>query len=128
MLVIRLQRVGRKHQPSYRVVVAERRSKLKAPPVEDLGFYNPFDKKAGLVKERIQHWLKIGAKASPTAHNLFVKNGVVEGPKLKIYMKKKIVEAVSETPAPTPAAATETAPTENIVQETPTESSETAQS
>ncbi len=48
MLAIKLQRGGKKHQPSYRLVVAEKRSKMAAPPVEDLGTYNPFTKKAVL--------------------------------------------------------------------------------
>lgn len=88
MLTIRLQRIGRKHQPSYRLVVSERRSKLGGPPVEDLGYYNPFSKAIGFKQERIQHWLGIGAKATVTVHNLFVKQGVVSGPKMKISMKK----------------------------------------
>ena len=39
MLAIKLQKIGKKHQPSFRLVIAEKRSKLGGPPVEDLGFY-----------------------------------------------------------------------------------------
>lgn len=89
MLIIRFQRVGRRHQPSYRLVVAEKRSKLGGPPAEDFGFYNPFSKKAEIKKERAEHWLKIGAKPTATVHNLLVKQGIVSGPKAKIKIKIK---------------------------------------
>ncbi len=45
MLMLKLKRIGKKHQPSFRIVVAEGRSKLGGPPVEDLGSYNAFTKK-----------------------------------------------------------------------------------
>ena len=41
MLAIKLKRIGKKHQPSYRIVVAEKRSKLNGRYVEDLGWLNP---------------------------------------------------------------------------------------
>lgn len=97
MLIIRLQRVGKKHQPSYRIVVAERRSKLGGPPVEDLGSYSPFTKAVAVKKERVLHWMKNGAKPSVTIHNLLIKNKILEGKKLPVYMKKKTV-VVAEAP------------------------------
>lgn len=94
MLTIRLQRVGKRHQPGYRVVVAPKRSKLGGPPVEDLGSYNPQSKKAAISKDRLLYWLGVGAKPSVTTHNLFVSNGLVSAPKLPIKMKKaKLAEA-----------------------------------
>ena len=48
MLAIKLQRVGKKHQPGYRLVVAEKRSKMLAPPVEDLGSYSPKTKQVNV--------------------------------------------------------------------------------
>ena len=68
MLAIKLQRIGKKHQPSYRIVVAERRSKMAAPPVEDLGSYNPFTKAFAVKKDRVAHWMKMGAQPTVTAH------------------------------------------------------------
>src|SRR3990167_6915922 len=93
MLVIRLQRVGRRHQPSYRLVVSERRSKLGGPPVEDLGSYNPFSKTIAFKQERISHWMSIGAKPTVTVHNLLVKQGIVGGPKIKISIPKAEVKS-----------------------------------
>jgi small subunit ribosomal protein S16 len=88
MLAIRLNRIGKKHQPSYRLVVSERRSKLGGPPAEDLGFYNPFTKATGFRQERIRYWLGIGAKPTVTVHNLLVKQGIIEGEKIKLSIKK----------------------------------------
>lgn len=93
MLAIRLNRIGRKHQPSYRLVVSERRSKLGGPPVEDLGFFNPFTKTFAFKQERVKHWLGIGAKPTVTVHNLLVKQGVISGPKFKVSMKKAEVKS-----------------------------------
>ena len=89
MLAIKLQRVGKKHQPSFRVVVAERRSKTGAPPVEDLGSYNPLTKQVNLTKERILHWLKVGARPTATVHNLLAREKVLEAAKVPIPTRKK---------------------------------------
>jgi len=105
MLAIKLQRIGKKHQPSYRVVVAEKRSKMAAPPVEDLGSYNPFTKTATVKKERVLHWVKMGAQPTITAHNLLVKQGIVTTPKIAIKMPKAVANVVEEkTTAPVEAA------------------------
>jgi small subunit ribosomal protein S16 len=109
MLAIKLQRIGKKHQPSFRIVVAEKRSKLGAPPVEDLGVYNPRTKAVAVDKEQVTHWLKVGAKATPTVHNLLVRAGAVAGPKVGIKIRKPraVTTAptapVAETPAKTEA-------------------------
>jgi len=89
MLVIRLQRIGKKHQPSYRIVVVERRSNMAGPPVEDLGSYNVKEKKAHVNAERVRYWLGVGARPSDTMHNLFVREGVIEGKKIAVHKKKK---------------------------------------
>lgn len=87
MLTIRLQRAGKKHQPSFRLVVAERRSKLVGPPTEDLGSYDIFEKKAAFKRDRVLHWLKMGAQATASVHNLLVKEGVIAAPKRKIPIR-----------------------------------------
>ena len=88
MLAIRFKRVGRKHQPSFRIVVAEKRSKRDGLSIDDIGFYNPITKEFGVKKERLEHWLKVGAKPTPTVHNLLVNHKLVSGPKIKIKTKK----------------------------------------
>jgi len=104
MLAIKLQRIGKKHQPSYRLVVAEKKSKMAAPPVEDLGSYNPFTKATNVKKERILHWIKMGAQPTVTVHNLLVKGGVVTAPKMAVKMKKKAAPAGGAAEAAAPAA------------------------
>jgi small subunit ribosomal protein S16 len=114
MLVIRLQRIGKKHQPSFRIVVAERRSKLGSPPVEDLGFYNSFSKAANVNKERLEHWLKVGAKPTVTVNNFLVKNKVLSVAKLAVKTRRAKGEAeklVAEPQkSPIPVAPTEAPP------------------
>jgi len=88
MLAIRFKRVGRKHQPSFRIVVAEKRSKRDGLSIDDIGFYNPITKEFGVKKERLEHWLKFGAKPTPTVHNLLVNHKLISGPKIKIKTKK----------------------------------------
>ena len=99
MLVIRLQRIGKKHQPSYRIAVAERRSKLGAPPAEDLGSYNAFSKAMNVNKERLEHWIKVGAKPTVTLNNLFVSKGILSSAKIPVKMKKVQVAEQAQTPA-----------------------------
>jgi small subunit ribosomal protein S16 len=103
MLAIKLQRIGKKHQPSYRVVVAEKRSKMAAPPVEDLGSYDPRTKAMTVKKERVLHWVTMGAQPTITANNLLVKGGVITGVKIAIKMPKAVAKPVVEKKAAAPA-------------------------
>ncbi len=72
MLMIRLARFGAKKKPSYRVVVIEKQQARDGRAVEVVGYYNPVTKPAtvNLKHERIQHWLKVGAKPSDTVARL----------------------------------------------------------
>jgi small subunit ribosomal protein S16 len=97
MLAIKLQRIGKKHQPSYRLVVAEKRSKMIAPPIEDLGTYNPVGKTITFKKDRILHWLKMGAQPTVTVHNFLVKESIISKAKLPVKMKKPVAKPVAET-------------------------------
>ncbi len=99
MLVIRLQRRGKKHQPTYRVVVGEKKSKLKGEQLEELGWVDDFQKKSSFKKDRILYWLKIGAKLSPTINNLLVDAKIIEGKKVKIKFPKKLEAKTVSQPA-----------------------------
>ena len=89
MLNIRFQRVGKKNQPYFRIVLIEHTRKVGGKYKEMLGSYNPRTKALQLGRERVQYWLSKGVKASPTAHNLFVKEGVVAGPKVQAWKPKR---------------------------------------
>ncbi len=96
MLAIKLQRIGKKHQPSYRLVVAERRSKMPAPPVEDLGTYNPATKALQAKKDRVSYWVGVGAQPTVSVLNLLVKNRVLALPKKAVKIgKPKKAEAAA---------------------------------
>jgi len=111
MLAIKLQRIGKKHQPSYRVVVAEKRSKMAAPPVEDLGAYNPRNKAITIEKARLLHWMKMGAQPTTTLHNLLVERKMITAEKRAVKMKKKAAaETAAPAEAPKAAAPKEEAP------------------
>ena len=76
MLSIRMTRVGSKKKPFFRVVLSEARSGLLGDVVENLGTYNPRSKPAvfNVNKERIEHWLKNGARPSSSVKTLLAKH------------------------------------------------------
>lgn len=96
MLAIKLKRIGKKHQASFRVIVAEKRSKLQGRFVEDLGWFNPRSDEFNLDKERAAHWLKVGAAPTASVHNLLIKNGVIQGKKISVHKKSKVEKIESE--------------------------------
>jgi len=91
MLVIRFFRVGKKNQPSFKIVVTDKRRPTKAGRfVEEIGFWNPITKEKVLKKERILYWLSVGAQPSPSIYNLLISEKMIEGKKIPKQKKKKI--------------------------------------
>ena len=69
MLAIRMTRHGTKKRPFFHIVVADSRSPRDGRFIEKLGTYNPLlprehATRITLDKERIAHWLKVGAQPS----------------------------------------------------------------
>lgn len=62
MLKIKLKPTGKIHQRSFRIVVAEKRSKYNGNYVEDLGFYTPQSNTVNIDQEKLAKWLKNGAQ------------------------------------------------------------------
>lgn len=111
MLTIRLTRKGKKNQPFFRVVVIDkRRSSKGGRAVEVLGYVDPLTKKKSLKKERVLHWLKNGAKASPTVHNLLVSEKIIEAKKINVSKNPKKKEGENASLAATPTAPIASAP------------------
>ncbi len=83
MLAIKLSRVGKKKQPSFRLLVLEKSKDPWGDYLENVGFYNPKarPKVIQLKAERIKYWLSRGAQPTSTVHNLLVSQGVLEGTK-----------------------------------------------
>jgi small subunit ribosomal protein S16 len=125
MLVIRFFRAGKKNQPSFKIVVTDKRkSSVKGRYVEEVGFFDPINDKKFLRTERIKYWLSVGAKPSATVHNLFISEKIIEGKKIGKFKKskKKPSEAKATTgkeekKAEAPAAAVTTAPAVPTVKE-----------
>ncbi len=70
MVTIRLSRYGRKKAPFYRVVAVDSTKKATGEVLEFLGFWNPVKKETKFEKEKIQAWIKKGAKLSATVEKL----------------------------------------------------------
>ncbi len=89
MLVIRLQRTGKRNQPFFRIVLAEKTAPPKGKFLEKLGFVNPLKKERKVNAERIKYWLSKGVQVSDTVYNILVEEKVIEGEKRKIKIKPK---------------------------------------
>jgi small subunit ribosomal protein S16 len=74
MVTIRLSRGGANKRPFYHIVVADHRRAANGKYIERIGFFNPLatekEEKLRLDKERMQHWLGKGAKASDRVTDL----------------------------------------------------------
>ncbi len=89
MLKIRLQRIGRKNEPAFRLVVTDSKNAAQSGKfLEILGSHTVKTDVVSFDKDRIQHWIKMGAQPSATAHNMLVKEGIVEGKKKNVLSKK----------------------------------------
>ncbi|MDP3953887.1 MAG: 30S ribosomal protein S16 [bacterium] len=126
MLKIRLQRVGKRGQAFFRLVVKEHTERAKGEYLELLGSYDPHKNKVNAKVDRVKHWLSKGAQMSPTVNNLLVARNLVEGDKIKIKLKpsKKVVEEPAAPKAPVKVEAGEPQPEEvkvEAVEEKPVE-------
>jgi small subunit ribosomal protein S16 len=101
MLKIRLQRVGRKHEPSFRLVLTDSKNSTKSGRFNEiLGSYDP-RKKSDLIKaDRIKHWLSVGARPTDTVHNLLVTHKVIDAKKKNVLPKKTYTPPTVEEEAP----------------------------
>jgi small subunit ribosomal protein S16 len=72
MLAIRLRRTGSKKRSYFRVVVTDSRTARDSSFVEVLGHYNPRTRPEKLVlnRERLEHWVKVGARPSDSVRTL----------------------------------------------------------
>ena len=80
MLRIRLKRVGKKKQPSYRIVVADIRSPRDGAIVEQVGTYSPLTDPPTIVidDEKVKKWIGVGAKPTETVERMLQSKGVLE--------------------------------------------------
>lgn len=124
MLKIRLQRTGRKHETTFRIVVTDSKNSTKSGKLlETLGSYDPRrDETTVINSDRVKYWISVGAGLSGTVNNLLISKKIIEGKKVNVLPRKTVPkkeEAPAEAAAP---AAAEEAPApepEAPVEETP---------
>ena len=89
MLTMRLQRIGRRNEAHFRVVVTDKRNAPKSGKfIEVVGSYNPKLGKVTFDVEKTKTYLKNGAQASTTVHNFLVAQNIIEGKKVNALPKK----------------------------------------
>lgn len=100
MLTLRLSRSGKTNQVAYKIVVTEHSASVKSNFVEIIGYYNPAEnKKINFKMDRVEHWIKMGAKPSRSLAVL-LKNHSVPGMEKFIYERKhKKLRKGAEAPA-----------------------------
>lgn len=74
-VVLRLSRAGTHKAPFYHVVATDSRNSRDGKYIEDVGTWDPTTRpeKLQLKAERVEHWLKAGAKPSQTVSMLLKK-------------------------------------------------------
>lgn len=100
--MLRLQRVGKKGDPSYRLIVSEKYKDTQNRILENLGKYNPVatPKVVEFNKERINYWISVGAQPSNTVNNVLIAQGIVKGKKKKsVFLSKKRKEKIEKKKA-----------------------------
>jgi small subunit ribosomal protein S16 len=107
MVRIRLRRVGRKGQPSYRIVVADARSPRDGRYIEIIGFYNPRTQPDTMTikEDRALYWLSTGAQPSEPVQRILDKLGTAarferlrQGEALETLVAEAEAEAAARPP------------------------------
>lgn len=114
--MIRLQRVGRKNEPTFRLVLTDSKNSTKSGKyLEVLGHYDPrLENKAEQWKmERIKELMSKGAQLSDTVHNFLVSKKIINAKKKNALPKKRPIAkegAADAAKAPEVAPAAESTP------------------
>ena len=109
---IRLKRIGRKKQPTYRIVVIESRNPRGGKVIESVGYYCPYlkDKPLKIDMEQVQRWRDKGAIPTEAVTRL-----------LKRFRQESEGGAVGEIRKKADTARAKPAPVELAIDETPSE-------
>jgi small subunit ribosomal protein S16 len=119
-----MKKIGRSHQPFFRICAIDKRSPRHGRVLEELGTYNPLvketDARALLKPERIDYWLGVGAQPSERVAVLIKKYGTngthVEAQKAaleRLSAPKVVPDPGAPASLPKPKAAPKAAPSEN---------------
>jgi len=125
LVKIRLKRMGTTKRPVYRLVVADSRSPRDGRFIESIGFYDPLPNPAVVTidAERVQLWLRRGARPSDSARQLLVKEGILAARPFKITPRAEVAAEPAKPAAKADAAKADGAPeaaAEVAIEEAPT--------
>lgn len=100
---IRLSRTGKKNQPSYRIVVADQRTKRSGRAIEVLGFYQPLTEPATIKvdRARFDYWLSVGAQPSDPVRRLVLGQKRIRT-KIKKEEEKEPAQKTAQKQTPLP--------------------------
>lgn len=128
MLKIRLQRVGRAHEPSFRLVLTDSKNSSKSGRFDEvLGSYDPRKTSEAFKADRIKDLVAKGVGLTGSVNNLLIRKGIIRGK--KTHVGSDFVAKVAEE-APTQEASdigTETPAEEANVEAKPEEASSEAE-
>ncbi len=92
MLKMRLQRYGRKNEPTYRVVITDsRNSPRTGNHVDVIGSYNPKMGNFQIDGEKAKQWISKGVQVSDTVYNFLITQKIIEGKKKNVLPRKSPV-------------------------------------
>jgi len=123
LVKIRLKRMGTTKRPVYRLVVADSRSPRDGRFIESIGFYDPLPNPAvvSIDADRVQLWLRRGARPSDSARQLLVKEGILAARPFKITPRVETPEPEAAAPVAVAAKAdTDTEVTAGAATDAPT--------
>lgn len=90
MLKIKLQRTGRKHEPTFRLLLTDSKNSTKTGKfLEVLGSHDFRKDNTEIKKDRVLYWMKNGVKPTPTVHNLLVTHKIIEDKKINVQPRRK---------------------------------------
>lgn len=116
MLKIRLQRVGRKHEPTFRVVLTDSQNSTKSGRYHEmLGSHDPRTQGTTVLHaDRIKYWISKGAQPSDTMHNMLIEKKIIEGKKINVLPRKTVPKKEEESPKPEVKAPAAEAPAPEV--------------
>jgi small subunit ribosomal protein S16 len=105
MVRIRLRRMGKTKQPSYRIVIADSRAPRDGRFIEIIGHYNPIrqPKVLEIKHDRARYWLGVGASPSESVVTLFKRVNIMDAEGNVLPPEADTDASTSEQPAAAPA-------------------------
>lgn len=89
MLMLRLQRVGRRNEAHFKIVVIEKSKGPKSHNYVDIvGSYNPKLGNITIDENKAKKWLSHGVQPSDTIRNMLITKGILTGKKVNVLPKK----------------------------------------